>query len=64
LTYLRAVAWRAGMRFQSTDRSLVGQAPNVSEKESSEPCLDAAPSRRERPTALHQYAARRWRMAA
>ena len=62
--YLRAVAWRAGMRFQITERSLAGQAPNDSGEESPERCLAVAPTRSKRPTPLHHYAARRWRMAA
>jgi hypothetical protein len=62
--YLRAVAWRAGMRFQNTERSLAGDVPNVSEAESPERGLAILPARSERPTPLHHYAARRWRMAA
>ena len=62
--YLRAVAWRAGMRFQITDQSLAGESPNVPEEESPVRRLTVAPARCARPTALHYYTARRWRMAA
>jgi hypothetical protein len=62
--FLRAMARRAGMRFQITKRSLGGEAPNVTEAELAKKRLAFASARGERLAVLHRYPARRRRMAA
>ena len=62
--FLCDLARRAGMRFQIAERSLGGEAPNVTEEAFAEKRLAFASARSERLAARHRDAARRWRMAA
>jgi hypothetical protein len=60
MEYLSAVAQRARMHFQVTERNLALDALETREAESQDQCPVAVPAPKKKPTALLRYSSRRW----